>query len=213
MKICIVEDEVIVADDLADIIQDYGLRQIELFHSFEDGLASLKTPGDAYILDIRLGDGDGVKLGEKLSKIGIPFIYITANNEIEVIKRAVHTKPTAYISKPFKERDIIAAIELLKSQINQSEVEIITSKGRIKIKTNTILFCKADDVYVHVITEKKNYIQRATLKEFSEKLSENFIRVHRSYLVNKLKVTAQKADKLFVNQIEIPVSRNFRGQF
>jgi len=213
MKITIIEDEVIVADDLAEIIQDYGFKNINLLHSYQDGLASLESPADAYVLDIRLGDGDGINLGEKLSKLGIPFIYITANNEVNVIKRAIQTKPIAYISKPFKERDIFAALELLNNQNIQSEVEILTSKGKIQLKLNEILFCKADDVYVHVFTEKKNYIQRATLKEFSQKLSENFIRVHRSYLVNKLKITAQKADRLFVNQIEIPVSRSYRGQF
>lgn len=211
MKLSIVEDEVIVADDLAEIVESYGVDQISLFHSFHDAKASFSSPADAYILDIRLEDGDGIDLGTELNKMGIPFLYITANNEVEVIKRAVQTKPVAYISKPFKERDIIAALELLKSQNTNAQVELNTSKGKININTNDILFCKADDVYVEVVTEQKKYIQRATLKEFSSKLTENFVRVHRSYLVNKLKVTAKRADRLFVNHIEIPVSRSYKG--
>jgi len=155
MRLNIVEDEVIVADDLADIIQQYGITKIDLFHSYAEGLASIKNPADAYILDIRLGDGNGVDLGSKLSQLEIPFIYITANNEVDIIKKAVQTKPVAYISKPFKDRDVIAAIELLKSKNLNATVELNTSKGKISVNTNDILFCKADDVYVEIITENK----------------------------------------------------------
>lgn len=212
MKICIVEDERIVAYDLAEIISGYGFPNIELKHTLKKATETLSDPADAYILDIRLADGNGILLGEKLSELQIPFIYITANNEVDIIKQAVRSNPVAYISKPFKEREIFAAIELLKSKKENKIIEIMTSKGMVEVSTNSILFCKSNNVYVEVVTTEKVYLHRTTLKEFYQQLTDNFIRVHRSYVVNKSRITSKKPDRLFVNQIEIPVSRRYRDQ-
>lgn len=211
MKICIVEDEVIVSYDLANRIRAYS-KDIEviLTKSFKEGMETLHYPYDAYILDIRLNDGDGIFIGEKLQSKKIPFIYLTANNEVDVIKKAVQTKPVAYISKPFKERDIIAGVELLKGEYNNNSILIQTSNGKVEIKTNDILYCQADDVYVHIFIKDKKFTKRSTLKKLSNLLPENFIRVHRSYVVNKDKITAKKVDSIFINDQSIPLSRNFK---
>ncbi len=212
MKVVIIEDEYIVADHLSKILKKHGFETIAMADNLVDAVETLKQLPDLYLLDIRLANNhNGIDFGKTLQTKVIPFIYITANNELEVIKKAIATHPESYITKPFNERDVVAAIELVKlKNLTKNRIKIITPKGTISLLEKEILYCKADGSYTNIITANKTYIQRLSLKEISEKLSNNFVRVHHSYLVNKNKITSQKATSLYIEAIEIPISRSYK---
>ena len=140
MNAIIVEDELIIADHLSQILSSIKVNVIEIIDDLADAEKSLAKSPDFYFLDIRLSNNqNGIELGEKLNQLNIPFIYITANNELEVLKKAIATQPTSYITKPFKERDVIAAVELIKLKVKDSKyLQVITAKGTKKIDPLTL---------------------------------------------------------------------------
>lgn len=215
MKVVIVEDELIVADHLAIIAKSQNLDVVNIASTYAEAIDSLKEMVDLYFVDIRLKDGgSGLSFGAKLKELGIPFIYISANSELEIVQEAVQTEPQQYITKPFKEKDIIAAIQLLKLKFsNKIYVSVMTNKGKERILANDILYCKADNVYVIISTLNKNISIRSTLSSLEEQLPDKFLRTHRSFIVNKEKVSAIKPQSVFIGNVEIPLSKTYRRQF
>lgn len=167
MNAIIIEDELIIADHLAQILSSIHVNVIEIIDDLTDAENSLTKPPDFYFLDIRLSNNqNGIEFGKILNNLTIPFIYITANNELEILKKAIATEPTSYITKPFKERDIIAAVELIRLKTTTSRfLQIITSKGMRQITEQEILYCEAGGSYVKIVTKNEVFIQRMTLKK------------------------------------------------
>ncbi|MBI2259884.1 MAG: response regulator [Flavobacteriia bacterium] len=165
IKAVIVEDELLVANHIKIILLKEDIEVIDIVDNVKEAENLISTNPDFFLLDIRLFENSsGIEIGEKLNKLNIPFIYITANNEMSVIKKAVATNPQTYISKPFNERDVLAALELLKIKLNNKRyLQIMTTKGKINIPEQTILYCEANGSYVDVVTENHKYTQRTTL--------------------------------------------------
>ncbi|MGY6562706.1 MAG: LytR/AlgR family response regulator transcription factor [Luteibaculaceae bacterium] len=213
MTAVIVEDELIIADHLSMILESQGVEVLALASSLEEAAATLNDNPSFYFLDIRLAEGDsGLDFGKILKEKGIPFIYITANSENEVITRAATTEPRQYITKPFKERDILAAVQLLKIRILKAQtVELLTREGKAKINISDILFCEADGAYTTIVCEQKSHLVRMHLGQLEEILPEYFVRVHRSFLVNKNQIKVKRNGYLIFGEVSIPVSRSFKG--
>lgn len=115
VKILVVEDEPLIADDIANqlLINDFEISAIA--YDYEDAIYELKfnTP-DAVVLDINLGSGKtGVDIAEVINqKYGLPFIYLTSYADKETLERAKRTEPLGYVVKPFDERNLIATLEI-----------------------------------------------------------------------------------------------------
>lgn len=113
-KILIVEDEYLIASNLEIILQDAGYPVIGIANSVVKALAIIENQRpDMVLLDIYLkGDETGIELAKKLEKVGIPFIYISANDNQSVLESVKVTQPSGYIVKPFREKDILTALEI-----------------------------------------------------------------------------------------------------
>ncbi len=59
--------------------------------------------------------------------------------------------------------------------------------------------------------EGENHITKHSISAFEEKLDHRFIRIHRSYIINKNKITAYTKNDIEIGQIEIPIGENFRN--
>jgi len=115
ISVLIVEDEPVIATDIEMTLtgDDYTIigiaytstRAIDLLHRFKP---------DVVLLDIAIkGDKDGIDIAGIINdKYKIPFIYITSFSDKETLGRAKSTLPYGYIVKPFKDSDIISAIEM-----------------------------------------------------------------------------------------------------
>lgn len=114
-RILIVEDEVLIANDLAKTLQgmDYTVTAIAY-----DGNTALKeissNAPDLVLLDINLGSQpDGIRIAEQLQHIHrIPFIFLTSYATEMILDKAKKTQPVGYVVKPFTEKDLLAAIKI-----------------------------------------------------------------------------------------------------
>jgi signal transduction histidine kinase len=114
-NILIVEDEAIVAADLAGKLRQLGYEVAGTTASGEESikLASRMRP-DLVLMDIRLeGAVDGIEAAEVIHREqDLPVIYLTAFSDPPTLERAKLTGPFGYILKPFEERDLATQIEM-----------------------------------------------------------------------------------------------------
>lgn len=148
IKILIVEDEIIVAEDIKDNLEELGYSITAIADSGEQAIesAAISQP-DLVLMDVRLkGKMDGVQAAETIwSNFKIPIVYLTANSDITTIQRAKDTEPFGYVTKPFRERELHAAIEIalhrhqLERKLKEREQwlqTILTSLGDAVIATD-----------------------------------------------------------------------------
>ena len=114
-KILIVEDERITAEDLRDILTDLGYTVTGSVSSGADAIAQAEqNPPDLALMDIRIrGDMDGTETARILrERFNIPVVYLTAHADTSTLSRAKLAEPLGYITKPFQEAELYAAIEI-----------------------------------------------------------------------------------------------------
>lgn len=124
MKILIVEDELIAAENLAETLQDLGYAVAGIVDSGEEAItvASELLP-NLVLMDIMLqGQIDGVTAAATIRYFNIPVIFMTAYGDKDTIRRAKVTEPHGYLVKPFKPQDLEATIEIA-LQKHQGEIQ------------------------------------------------------------------------------------------
>ncbi len=227
-KILVVEDEVIVADNICDVLTELGYKALEPAINFTEAVILIgQEKPDLVILDIQLsGKKSGIEVAQLLrEKYKIPFIFLTSNSDTYTFSDARKVRPLAFLVKPFKPEDLYSAIEI--AFLNYAELDskkeidlkpnhffFKTRKGYEKVLEDDILFIKSSHVYVEVyLINKKPLIIRKSMSELTEELSDSFVRVHRSYIVNKKHVTSIEAAKTIVIHSEIPVGKKYKEGF
>ncbi len=241
VKLLIVEDEPIIAKDLSYLLQDLGYVVTGICRRHQEALQSLQTQvPDLVLCDIQLegDDWDGIRLAEEIRRLyNMPIIFLTAMNDPATIARAANVAPEAYLTKPFEEKQLSAAIALALAKFEQKQSspdshmlseELIAEippfiagalfvkdkKRIIKIRAEDILWIKAEGVYSHLATTQRQFMLSANIGTIEEKLKNYpFIRVHRSYLVNFIHLEAIEEDVLTIGSHSIPIGKSYREEF
>ncbi|MCB9077814.1 MAG: response regulator [Anaerolineaceae bacterium] len=115
LKILIVEDEMIVAEDTKDILEGLNYTVVDIASSGEEAIQQVeKLQPDLVLMDINLkGELDGVQAAEQIHRyFDTPVIYVTAYADPQTLQRAKVTAPYGYILKPFKVKELLSVIEI-----------------------------------------------------------------------------------------------------
>jgi signal transduction histidine kinase len=121
-RILVVEDERIVARDLASALTDLGYSVPATVATGEDAISRARDlRPDLVLMDIRLaGAIDGVQAASSVRQDqDIPVIYLTAHSDDETLRRAMQTEPVGYLVKPFSTPQLRCAIEIA---LNRREI-------------------------------------------------------------------------------------------
>ena len=235
LTILIIEDEPIIAADLQDRLEGLGYKVVGPVAVGEEAIGLIEgtaQPPDLIIMDIQLeGEWDGIETTRRIrQKHDLPIIFLTSNSDDATFTRAKQVNPQAFLSKPFRGRDLKHAIELAIGQFTKKENKATQNPGKsntfllndrlfIKVRERMqrlffkdILWVQADDYYCKIVTHEKELLVTKTLKKFSEDLSSqtSFLRVHRSYLVNINHIVEIGELYLYIGKHKIPISRNKR---
>ena len=246
INILIIEDEPIIAKDIVGAIEDRGYTVAGVCSNHTTALKLLENQRpDLVLCDIMLdeADWDGVRLAKEIRRLyQLPLIFLTALTDSATISRAAAAEPDAYLTKPFEDRNLFAAIELAISKFalrQDAKIEntykattiaaipeadflpfiagnffIKDKKRLVKVSATAILWVKAEGVYAHLTTTERTYLLTTHLGAIEEKLkNESFIRVHRSYLVNFHHIEAIEEDVLTVGKERIPLGKSYREAF
>ncbi|MFY0594259.1 DNA-binding response regulator [Roseivirga sp.] len=181
MRILIIEDELIIAEALNEMLAEMGHDCLEILDNPKDAHKGIETLDfDLAILDINIaGNQEGLILGEMCTSKGIPFFFLTSYSDRETIMLAKRARPGAYLIKPFTPEEVMAAIEI--TLMHQSK-EKPQSLGQFSDEMG--LSKREADVL-------KYLCERLTISEITEKLfvSHNTVKFHIKNLYLKLEVT------------------------
>lgn len=180
---------------------------------------------DIVFLDINMPVLDGMAFLKTL-KVQPQVIITTAYKEYA--SDAFDLSVCDYLLKPFSlERFIVAvdkALEKLqgKSDTSQETPEkkteefiFIKSGGKIyRILYDDLLYLEASGNNTKIVTSQNTLLPVMTLSSLEELLPPSlFLRVHRSFIVNKSKITHIEGNRVFINNMEVPIGSNYREDF
>lgn len=127
-NILIVEDESLVAMEIAAYVNKLGYRACETVSSAKSALDVVsKKNVDLVLMDVYIkGDVDGIACAREIKKMkNIPVIYISAFSDDQTLERAIETNPSTYLVKPFSRDDLKIAIKIA---LKHSEIEDQTAQ-------------------------------------------------------------------------------------
>ncbi len=208
MKAIIIDDEPLARSMVKEYLQNYP--DIEIVTECNDGFEGVKAiqqyQPDVIFLDIQMPKINGF---EMLELIDDPpaVIFTTAYEEYAI--KAFETHAADYLLKPFsKERfdkaiqKVIhhqknvpektqAVLQTASQSLQQNHRIVVKDGGKIKIiPVVQIHYLEAADDYVKIITADGTFLKKKTMNFFEESLpQQQFIRVHRSYIINAQLIT------------------------
>jgi DNA-binding NtrC family response regulator len=125
----VVDDDASFRDSLNDLIGSAGLR-VQTFASAQESLASPRSDAaSCLVLDVQLPGLSGLDLQQELAKLDvqIPIIFITGHGDIPMTVRAMKAGAIEFLTKPFRDDDLLNAIE---QAINRSrQIEQLKNKS------------------------------------------------------------------------------------
>jgi len=223
-SVIIIEDEFIIAEDIKAALFSHGYNLFGIARSYPQAMELLKKgKPDLALVDITLnGEQSGLELGKMFSyDLNIPYIYVTSHSDISTMEKVKLTNPTGFLLKPFKRTAVFTAIEVAlmnfknrNVESNDDEQTILVRKGeeKIKVRFSEVLFLESDGNYTHIQTVTSKFTERKTLKDMLEGICHHpFVRVHKSYAVNKNKIHHYTREKIAIGVYDIPIGRIYSG--
>ena len=193
-----------------------------IFSSSEEALVfASQHPIDVLLLDIDMPGMSGLELRRQLDIIPA-CIYITAHPEFAV--ESFELSALDFLVKPLKADRFAAAMDRLENYLNmRSKASLLdhTLGGdtlfikdgheHFKIQLQEIIYLEALRDYTGIVTAKKKYCVLSTLGNLlGEKAFTSFVRIHRSYAVQKHFIKKVTPKEVFINEISLPVGRSYK---
>lgn len=211
-KCIVIDDEELARTLLTSYIN--RLDFLELVQDFEsplDAIETLKSNSiDLIFLDIQMPDLKGTDFAKMVSST-TKIIFTTAYSEYAI--QGYELNALDYLLKPITFERFLKAVTKLQSKNEDTLEKTITVKSGYdlhKLKLNDITHIESDSEYVIFHTPEKKIMCHKTLKSLEKSLDASaFMRVHRSFIVNKSKVTGLKGRDLLLSTITIPVSDSY----
>lgn len=198
-RVIIIEDEFFAANHLRKLINSIGFDVVNIYYSGEEFLKETDWEFDIAIVDIFLADTlTGLDVAKYLNEKVKPFIFLTANQDTDTVKKAAFLSPSAYISKPFKPNDVSAALEILFMRIRQKEV----STYDVFFKENRL---SSESLTISEVKVLQSMVKNATNIEIADKLfvSQNTVKFHIRNILRKFssnsKIEVLEKVRIFLN--------------
>ena len=211
IKCIVIDDEELARALLKSYIDKVDF--LELIADFEnpiDAIQLLKGSDiDIIVLDIQMPELKGTEFAKMINS-ETRVIFTTAYSEYAL--EGYELNALDYLLKPIAFERFMQAVNKYK-QVETAIDDSITVKSGYdlhKLKYNDILYVESDSEYVNFYTADKKIMSYQTLKSLEKTLpTSTFMRVHRSYIVNKQKVSALKGRDLLIADVKIPVSDSY----
>lgn len=215
----IVEDLQVAANYLIKCCEKSKLVEVKgHFINVPDALSFVnENTVDLIFLDVEMPGPNGFELLDQMAFL--PKIILTTSKK-EYAYDAFEYKVSDFLKKPFTYERFLEALQKVQSSPNMPAVETevsdhiyIKSEGKlIRLANDAILYMESMGDYVKFVTADKKYITHNTIKNLEDKVNKQFfLKVHRSFIVNLRKIDDMRENRLFINGLEIPVSKAFKS--
>jgi response regulator NasT len=118
MRILVAEDETIIRLDLKDLLERAGFEVCAEAKDGEEAVALARTmEPDLALMDVKMPRLDGIEAARRiLDERPIPIVMLTAYGQRELVARAAEAGVFGYLVKPFREQDLLPAIETARAR-------------------------------------------------------------------------------------------------
>lgn len=168
-------------------------------------------PFDLLILDIDMDGMNGMELAHKIREKDamLPILFLT--NRKEYVFEGYEVQALRYLLKPLDEEKLFPILdELCTMEKKEKEYVILSIAGEnIKLEQDEILYVEVNRHYLMIHTAKDVYEVKMSLAEMSETLTDAFVAIHRSFMVNLEHVErVMRTECLLSDGSSVPISRN-----
>ena len=230
MKVIIIDDEPLARSIVKEYLQNFN--EVELVAECNDGFEGLKAiqqnQPDLIFLDIQMPKINGFEMLELIENPPA-VIFTTAFDEFAI--KAFELNAVDYLLKPFSKERFKKAIEKFRHQPTNPSIESVVEtaaesplqQNRIVVKDGNkikiipvhhVRYLEAADDYAKIVSNDGSFLKKRTMSFFEKSLAQfQFVRVHRSYIVNTQLITridAYEKDShllLLTTGEKIPVSK------
>ena len=222
---CLIIDDEPIARQVVENYCSY-LPELEVAGSCGNALEAKKMlesrPVDLIFLDINMPVLDGLAFLKTL--VNPPQVIFTTAYK-EFAHQAFDLAACDYLLKPFSLERFIVAVDKAKEKLEKrvkdtpgppaESYTYIKSQGKIyKINFGELCFAEASGNHVRIVTDQGEIRPAITFSALEELLPKSdFIRLHRSYLINKARISHIEGNRVFIGSTEIPIGSNYRELF
>lgn len=215
----ICDDEAIILDRLKQIVMECIKSknmdfEVRTFHSGTELLENAHLY-DIVFLDIQMPDMDGYETGRRLQKVNPNCKIIIATSRTDRYKEAFKIRAVRFVTKPFDVNEIHEAIDnSLLMKAGMEMIELHYNRILYKIRQKDIKYVAAYDSYIECKVGERMYRKESSLSKLEEILDSNiFFRVNKKYIINFLWIKGHKDGVVYIEDLEIDVSRRKRTTF
>lgn len=193
---------------------------LQLTKEFDNGIDATRYLDEEHVdiifLDVQMPEMSGMDFINALEK-DIDVILITSEQKYAV--EAFEKKVTDYLVKPIEYSRFVQAaekalknVEIKRAAAGQRKEFYVRADAKIvRIAYEKILFVEALADYVIIQTEAKKHIVHFTMKGIANRLpEEEFVRTHRSYIVNLDKIEALEDNSILIGEKYIPIGASYK---
>ncbi|WGH75347.1 LytTR family DNA-binding domain-containing protein [Tenacibaculum tangerinum] len=219
---CVIVDDEPVAREIIEsfIAKTPNLTLVASCENAVEALQILQTQTiDLFFLDINMPEITGLSLAKIIHKKS-QIIFTTAYRDYAVDGFNLHV--IDYLLKPIAFERFLQAIQKVtetkpsfeissKNEVPKDFMFVRADRKMVKINFEDILYIESLGDYVRVFTSNDTITTRETIRNFETTLPSNdFIRVHRSYIVSIPKITSYTNEYVEINRKAISISRSYK---
>lgn len=221
MRTIVVDDDDLSRSVIEDLIAESS--DIELIKSCEDPVEAFKAIKDEHIdlvfLDIEMPKMDGMEMIRSLNPLP-QVILVTSHTEYAL--ESYEYNVTDFIQKPITLPRFLTAVEKAKARFEDNRADISTKDKTIFIKTDSklvqistedILWIEALGNYMRIFTQDDKFTILSTMKDIVSKLpSDQFTRVHRSFVIRVDKIKSIEDNYILIKDKQISIGKAYKDE-
>jgi DNA-binding LytR/AlgR family response regulator len=222
---CLIIDDEPIARQIVETYCGY-LPELQVVASCQDALEAKqilqKDHVDVIFIDINMPVLSGLAFIKTLRQTP-QVIFTTAYKEFA--HEAFDISACDYLLKPFSLERFIMAVDKAKAKLVKDSPGVqmpvtdsfiyVRSEGKIfKVDFNALQYAEASGNHVKIVLDDRSLVASMTFASFEELLPRaKFVRVHRSFIINKSNISLIEGNRIVIGTMEIPIGANYRESF
>jgi DNA-binding LytR/AlgR family response regulator len=218
----IIDDEPLAQNVIGNYLKNFSF--IRLVAKCDNAINALewikKEKIDLIFLDISMPFLSGIDFIRTMQRAP-QIIITTAHKEFAI--ESYELNVLDYLLKPISFERFVKAISKLENPgsedlrpliietQNESFIYVKSEKKNLKVLLAEILFIESLKDYIKIHTITKTIITQVPISEIERRLPENFLRIHRSFIIAKDKITAYTQHDFEIGKHQIPIGRSYRA--
>ena len=215
-KIAICDDEQDQIEYISSLVSMWGKQKgcscsISVFSSAEGFLFEYEDNKtyDILLLDVEMKGVTGIELAKRIRRDNSRSEIIFITSHFEFIGEGYEVDALHYLIKPISEEKLMQVLNKAADKVSaEPPFVLISCEGStVKLYESDILYAEAFLHYIVIHTKDKEYRIKENISSLEEKLSGDFYRIHRSYVVSLKHITRISRTSVNIGNTQLPLSR------